>query len=346
VCAALAATFGYACGKAAGQSTTPLPAAGSARDDGSGILAMASSGPTLGDPNASKSYGYGGLGYAYSYDYGSTAYGKGYGGSLYANYFFQQEYLIPAEPPKPYRPTYSHNQVTSYGSVRGVVLWPSAPKVPATLPAGGPCAGSAPNPSLIVDRNGRVANTVVYLADIKKGRSHPSTVNNYVHQALRTGGALQRKECQLEPHIQIVAPIGKLLTVHNVDGGDTTLIGTRWGDKSNDRVFSVELAGAGAVEELSLDRDGWIRVHPFEQKDLGSAWVVVADQPYYSITDDSDEFLLHRVPPGSYELVAWHEPLITGIDKAGHAVMSKPKGVRRKITVRAKKTTRLTLKLD
>jgi hypothetical protein len=33
----------------------------------------------------------------------------------------------------------------------------------------------------------------------------------------------------------------------------------------------------------------------------------VASHPYYAVTDESGTFELTDVPPGDYELVAWHE---------------------------------------
>ena len=39
-----------------------------------------------------------------------------------------------------------------------------------------------------------------------------------------------------------------------------------------------------------------------------NAEIIVAPHPYYAVTDDSGAFELVRdVPPGEYEIVAWHE---------------------------------------
>jgi hypothetical protein len=35
--------------------------------------------------------------------------------------------------------------------------------------------------------------------------------------------------------------------------------------------------------------------------------VLVVNHPYYAITDEHGEFRLTNVPPGEYEIVAWHE---------------------------------------
>jgi hypothetical protein len=38
-----------------------------------------------------------------------------------------------------------------------------------------------------------------------------------------------------------------------------------------------------------------------------NAEMFVAPHPYYAVTDENGAFVLTDVPPGEYELVAWHE---------------------------------------
>jgi hypothetical protein len=43
----------------------------------------------------------------------------------------------------------------------------------------------------------------------------------------------------------------------------------------------------------------------------GHVWMngemIVAKHPYYAVTDENGNFELTGVPPGNYEIVAWHE---------------------------------------
>ena len=43
----------------------------------------------------------------------------------------------------------------------------------------------------------------------------------------------------------------------------------------------------------------------------GHVWMnadmFVVRHPYYTVTDDSGQFELTNVPPGTYQIVAWHE---------------------------------------
>jgi hypothetical protein len=47
-------------------------------------------------------------------------------------------------------------------------------------------------------------------------------------------------------------------------------------------------------------------VHPW----MG-AWVAVMDHPYFFVTGTDGKFSLAQVPPGTYEVEAWHEKLGT-----------------------------------
>jgi len=38
-----------------------------------------------------------------------------------------------------------------------------------------------------------------------------------------------------------------------------------------------------------------------------NAEILVVSHPYYAVTDERGEFELTDVPPGQYEIVAWHE---------------------------------------
>ena len=51
---------------------------------------------------------------------------------------------------------------------------------------------------------------------------------------------------------------------------------------------------------VKCDQHGWM-----------SAYIVVAEHPYYAVTDDRGAFRLRDVPPGRYTLEAWHEKLGT-----------------------------------
>jgi hypothetical protein len=66
------------------------------------------------------------------------------------------------------------------------------------------------------------------------------------------------------------------------------------------------------------------------------AWLVVRDNPYFAVTDESGRFRITDVPPGRYKLTAWHEGwVVTGKDKDGRPLYDAPRVVTREVTVPA-----------
>jgi len=58
-----------------------------------------------------------------------------------------------------------------------------------------------------------------------------------------------------------------------------------------------------------------------------SAYVVVAETPYFARTDKDGKFILKDVPPGKYTVKVWHEkskPMAIPIEVGGDASMSVP----------------------
>ena len=47
-----------------------------------------------------------------------------------------------------------------------------------------------------------------------------------------------------------------------------------------------------------------------------SAFVVLLENPYFSVTGKDGVFTIENVPPGTYKLNAWHESLRTGIERS------------------------------
>jgi hypothetical protein len=70
----------------------------------------------------------------------------------------------------------------------------------------------------------------------------------------------------------------------------------------------------GKVSRKPLVTPGVVKiiceVHPWM-----SAYIVVTDHPYYSVTDVYGEYLISDIPAGSYRLKVWHETL--GTEKTG-----------------------------
>ena len=349
--AILACTLGYACGHAINRPPPPLAPAGTPRDDGSGLLArlsargVAGSG-ALGAPAGRDSSD--GAGHTY----GGAAYGAAtYGGSVYANLNF--DYTAPGRPtPAPYGEHYHPRAtVADAGSVAGQVLWPRPPHAldhaPAGPSSGKSCAAGVPNQTLSVGAGGAVANAVVYLDKVQGGRALLGRISAYSFSAreqLQIGGTLEWRGCRFWPHVQVAAPVGSVL---GMTAADAAVVADASGvDSTGQRaLWSVDLAGPGVTRDVLLEKDGFVELRPRGPASAASAWVVVAPHPYYAVTDEAGRFVLPQVPPGTYQLVVWHEPVVIGTDRQGLAVTTTAVTVRRQVTVRPRKAAEMVIRL-
>jgi hypothetical protein len=325
------------CGAGGGvERAPPLPAAGSQRDDGSGVLYDLSTRKRLSSesaPDAGVASPTGGRGYG-GYSYGGKGYGR-YGGALYANYQFEANYASSDPPPGPYGADYTAIEVQGGGSITGKITASPGARVPRKLAAAKDvCPDEVPNASLLTDENGRVVGAVVYLEDIKKGRALPQN-QQYGGPRMQLGGVVVRHGCRLSPNVQVMAPLGAVLTVQNQDAGDHSLRAERWEHKTSkwEQSFEVPLPARGSSAEVGVNREGFYVLRAKRGGDPAVAWVVATPHPYYAVTDANGEFKLDEVPPGRYSLVVWHPPLITGVGPDGEVTMTPPVVERRKVKV-------------
>jgi hypothetical protein len=344
----LACLLGFSCGGLASRkSKSTLPSAGDARDDGSGLLAAVSMGPTLGGDD--KKDATGGNNYAYKSDYsyggssyGGTGYGAStYGGSIYSNYFFTADYnSLYAPLPNQYEVGYSIQTVEDGGSIEGTVTWPKPPNAADNLPNVSPTCAKAPQNNTLSVKGGKVAGAVVYLEDIRKGRAHPSDGQS---RKLQIGGLIVRGDCSMFPRVQVVAPIGSTITLRSAASGKRE---TRLGYYkaptlgAPEAEHSIETLSAGSERDFRVDLAGFYAAIAEGAESQAGAWVVVAGHPYYSTTDGNGRFELEDIPPGTYSMVVWHPSVYLGNGK-----WTEPTIARRKVSVKAFAATRASVAL-
>ena len=144
---------------------------------------------------------------------------------------------------------------------------------------------------LVVGPQGGVANTVVFLRNISAGKEMD------IPQQRRY---LDQKRCRYEPHILLVpsntefqmkSSDAVLHTVH-MDGAATYNLPFPFPD----HVISREMPTVGLVNLKCNGGHTWMNAEMF-----------VVPHPYYTVTDGTGKFELSNVPPGQYQIVAWHE---------------------------------------
>jgi len=143
----------------------------------------------------------------------------------------------------------------------------------------------------------RLADVVVWLVDARSGKALP----------LGRRFEITHQRCRLSPRVQAVRAGGTL----NIRSTDRTVHQARFirtVDTATLAVVTEHDAGQVVPDESVLVAPGRIEircdVHPWTH-----GWILAFDHPYYDVTDRRGTFAMDSVPPGRYEIVAWHERL-------------------------------------
>jgi hypothetical protein len=196
------------------------------------------------------------------------------------------------------RAQYQAIPVPNGGVVSGTVKWSGERPKPLTLPISKDVAvcdpqkaGSTDLHRILINENGEVENTVVYLKDVTRGKPWEPTQLRQV---------LDQKSCRYVPHIMVVPLNGDLgmkssdailHTIHMIGAADYNLP-----FPMTDVVVSKPMKRTGAVDVKCNAGHFWM-----------NGVILVVDHPYYAITDSHGYFRLTGVPPGDYQIIAWHE---------------------------------------
>ena len=222
------------------------------------------------------------------------------------------------------------------GSITGTVKWsgpmPSGLDVPINKDPEICDPESRKNVNLerlVLGSDGGVANTIVFLKNISSGKE----MN--IPEARRS---LDQKHCRYEPHILLVPQTAVLQmkssdhvlhTVH-MDGAATF----NFPFPFPDHMITRSMNTPGLVNLRCNGGHGWM-----------NAEMMIVPHPYYAVTDQNGRFELADIPPGNYEVVAWHEGWhVLGRENAvdvftqkasQRAVFSEPRTWERSISVLA-----------
>ncbi len=190
------------------------------------------------------------------------------------------------------------NAQAGTGAVVGTVRFAGAPPPAGVLKIYKEhafCGSVVPDPSLLVAPDGGLRNVVITLHGPRlhrtAGRSEPIQLDNI--------------GCRFAPHVQ-AAQVGSTVLLLNSDRilhdahariGSRTLFNDglpRW------RRVTRILGRPGIVKVICELHHAWM-----------SAYIVVAPNRFFAVTDSRGRFAIDGVPPGVHEAHFWHERLGT-----------------------------------
>jgi plastocyanin len=191
---------------------------------------------------------------------------------------------------------YEGGAVSNGGSISGVV------KVPGAAPAAKPIEVTKDKEvcgqheikteDLVVGAGGGVANAVVSITNISKGKAMEAAAP-----------VLDQKGCQYVPHV-LLFPAGSTVKINNDDG---ILHNIHTYSTKNAPVNMAQPKFKKTIEakfdqpeviKVTCDAHGWMQ-----------GWFISEDNPYYAKTDENGNYKLTDVPAGEYEVKVWQEKL-------------------------------------
>ena len=182
------------------------------------------------------------------------------------------------------------------GTIKGTVRFTGAAfeqkKVPVTVDHS-VCGKEKDAGDIVLSPEKGIRNVVVSLQAPPPGAQRPVSLPMV---------QLDQEQCVFAPRVVLVPASGTLEFLNT----DRLLHNLHSDSKANPTFNRTQ--PRGRTIPIVLKEPEIIRVdcdlHPWMR-----AWVVVAEHPFYSITNAQGEFTLDNVPPGAYTLQLWQESL-------------------------------------
>jgi hypothetical protein len=155
------------------------------------------------------------------------------------------------------------------------------------------CGTSIANSTYVVGAGEGLANVIVYLKDITKGKAAPTTPLS-----------LGNEKCMFTPRAQ-GAMVGESVKIYS---NDTVLHNTHpQMDATNATIYNIALPFKGfSVTKPLPATPGLIKIK-CDAHEWMHAWIMELEHPYYATTGADGHFTIADVPPGTYTLTLWHE---------------------------------------
>lgn len=191
--------------------------------------------------------------------------------------------------------------VSGGGKVAGKVAFKGAAGAPKALPItkdNAVCGSGNREIVEVAAKGGNLAGAVVYVAKIDRGKAWGEAEKPLLDQ----------KGCRFNPSVLVVKKDSELTirnsdpVLHNIHTYE--IIGT-----VRRTMFNVGQPDKGDMQQpVKMRRSNVVKIE-CDAHDFMHAWGFAADNPYAAVTKEDGSFTIDNLPPGDYELKAWHPVL-------------------------------------
>ena len=149
-------------------------------------------------------------------------------------------------------------------------------------------------------------DVIVYLEKVE-GNFKPDSIKPVLNQINRV----------FVPHVMPIL-VGTTVQFANSDSFDHNIF-----SPSKTKPFNIGTWGYGGVRDITFDDTGVVSLLCNVHREM-SAFIVVLQNPFFSLTGPDGKYSIEDVPPGKYTLITWHGKLKEQSDvievKAGDSV--------------------------
>lgn len=160
------------------------------------------------------------------------------------------------------------------------------------------CGDSMPDDSLRVGEDGGLANAVVYL------KNPPDASDQLARPVHDPNVQLDQNGCRYVPRV-LAVEAGARLTIVNSD----PILHNVHAREGKETRFNLAFPIRNQKLPVTLKEPGLLRVQCDAGHTWMRAWIHVFDHPYFAVTAVDGTYQIPGVPPGTYQVVVWHETL-------------------------------------
>jgi len=166
-----------------------------------------------------------------------------------------------------------------------------------------------------VGENGAFRQVVVYIDEIEKGKAFPKA----------NPPRIEATDCRFLPFMSVVRDDHDLIVtnmdpaMHDIQAYETSHLGprvlfnvplpisTRYPRGAGlSAHFNKHFEGAPVTQHIHMTKGRRVFTMQCGFHAYMESWALVADHPYYALTDRDGRFQLADIPPGTYRVAIWH----------------------------------------